>query len=181
MSKTSTVSFISGVAISFGTGIRDRQLDQWHIVGTVERQPFYFHCMRIGGSHWETEVGKEISQMLKNRVRAALRREEKNGKMNWLRYFDIDLNALHMQSSSADTDARNEAIEYLYSKVWREETLGMKEEDFIILNVPKADVKKARLAGAQWISKKKQFGMHKSLNPSDFVEWLPEPELELNS
>ncbi|TXG96145.1 MAG: hypothetical protein E6R08_10250 [Nevskiaceae bacterium] len=74
-------------------------------------------------------------------------------------------------------DAEEAAVERIWRefkrKVWQEETLGEREEDFIPLKVPFAEKESAKSLGARWYAEQKVWKVHKSKDLRLFKRWMP--------
>lgn len=164
MSKSS-VTFVEGIHTTFGEIATHRGLEQWHLVGRVEDQPFCLFYIGMGATNWQSPV--TLTPTLRRRILAQFKKEVRGQKHTWLQEFEIDL--FHKGPAH---DALTAACLEFHKTAWRDKMLDDRDEDYIVLNVPYADREKAGAAGCKWWAHHKVWVIHKTLDQAPVAQWL---------
>lgn len=164
MSKSS-VTFVEGIHTSFGAIATTRGLEQWHLVGRIDGQPFYLLYLGMGATSWQSSA--QLTPTQRRRILSRFKLEIRGQKHPWIQEFDVSLFE-HGPANEALTAA---CLEF-HTRAWRNNMLDDRDEDYIVLNVPYADREKALLAGCKWWSHQKVWVIHKTLDQTPVAQWL---------
>lgn len=164
---TSSVSFIQGIHVSFGAEAARRGLEQWYLVGYVEREPFYMHYLGMGVANWDAKI--QLTPLLRRRILARFKATVRGELFPWLTEFSTDL---FSKSNTPEQQILTAACLEFHKTAWRDKMLDDRDEDYVVLNVPYADRSEALATGAKWWHHKKMWVIHKSLDSGAVARWM---------